>query len=386
MLNLCFRIFVLFLCVGMAKLVTGSETISLSSGEPSLKLLQSGTPTSIRGLSVVDDQVAWASGSNGWVARTADRGRSWQWMQVLGFEQIDFRDIEAFSDQEAVLLSAGSPLLILRTEDGGRTWAVAHRDDRPEIFFDGMDFGPEASPGSTDSPGSPSSHGKWGIAFGDAIAGRMPLLRTSDGGRSWQDITPEADLQIADGEAGFAASGTSVRVVKLGVPAAGQVSGDQISPSLNYRIFIGTGGSQSRLLFSDDGGRSWDSHPTPLIQGSASTGIFSIAFRDSQYGVAVGGDYLNDQQSDRAMFLTRDGGRTWQAPVKGTNGYRSAVEYLSTDSLIACGTSGVDISMDGGQNWQLLTTDGYHVVRRAKNGNWVLLAGANGRIAELKSK
>src|SRR5690554_3311653 len=96
------------------------STLGFFRDEPSLHILQSGTPTSIRGLSVVDEQVAWVSGSNGWVARTDDRGKTWQWMQVPGFEEVDFRDVEAFSAEEAVLLSAGSPLLILRTGMGGR--------------------------------------------------------------------------------------------------------------------------------------------------------------------------------------------------------------------------------------------------------------------------
>jgi len=356
----------------------GLEYIGYPDTNPQLKILQQGTPTSIRGLSVVDDSVAWVSGSNGWVARTADRGRNWQWMQVPGFEEVDFRDVEAFSAEEAVLLSAGSPLLILRTRDGGQTWAVAHRDDRAEVFFDGMDFGPVDVQDSPGSPASPGSHGQWGITFGDAIDGRMPLLVTEDGGWNWRDITAEADLKIADGEAGFAASGTGIRMVKLDVSAAGQGSAEA-----NYRIFIGTGGSQSRLLFSDDWGLNWESYPTPMMQGTASTGIFSIAFRDPQNGVVVGGDYQNDRNPDRVMFFTSDGGRTWHAPENGTGGYRSAVEYLSANSLIACGTSGVDISTDGGQNWQNLTSEGYHVVRKAKNGNWVLLAGADGRIAEL---
>ncbi len=343
----------------------------------SVKLLQSGVQTSLRGLSVVDDQVAWVSGSNGWVARTADRGRNWQWMQVSGFETTDFRDIEAFSDREAVLLSAGSPLLILRTEDGGKNWILAHRDDRDEIFFDGMDFGVPAAQNNGPAhrqetePDKPTlstratmSTSLWGIAFGDAIDGRMPLLVTGDGGRSWQDITAAANLRIADGEAGFAASGTSIRVV-------------------DGRIYIGTGGSQSRLLCSDDGGLNWESHSTTMLQGGSSTGIFSIAFRNAQEGVVVGGDYMNDRNPDRTVLLTKDGGRSWQAPEQGTGGYRSAVEYISDEKLIACGTSGVDISTDGGQNWHSLTGEGYHVVRKAKNGNWLLLAGANGRIGEL---
>jgi len=315
-----------------------------------IRLLEQGPDTSIRGLSLVNDQIAWVSGSNGWVGRSTDGGRAWFWTQVPGYESVDFRDIEAFSDQEAVLLSAGSPLFILHTSDGGKTWHLAHQDHRPEIFFDGMDYWP---------------NGKWGIAFGDAIQGVMPLLFTRDAGRSWEDITEKAQLRIAGGEAGFAASGTSIRVIE-------------------GRIYIGTGGSQSRLLFSDDQGITWHHHSTPLTQGSTSTGVFSIAFQNKLQGVAVGGDFQDDKNADRAVFLTSDGGQSWSAPQIGTRGYRSSVEYIGPDTLIACGTSGVDLSTDGGQTWSAVSEDSYHVVRRAKNGDWVLLAGARGRIASFE--
>jgi hypothetical protein len=50
---------------------------------------------------------------------------------------------------------------------------------------------------------------------------------------------------------------------------------------------------------------------------------------------------------------------------------------------LACGTSGVDISKDRGNNWELISKDGFHVVQKAKKGNTVFLAGSNGRIAQL---
>ncbi|RQP12645.1 MAG: oxidoreductase, partial [Parapedobacter sp.] len=63
--------------------------------------------------------------------------------------------------------------------------------------------------------------------------------------------------------------------------------------------------------------------------------------------------------------------------------YRSAVEYVGDRHLVATGTSGVDYSSDGGMTWKTISGDGYHVVRRAKKGRWILLAGAGGRIATL---
>src|ERR1700744_3359092 len=91
-------------------------------------LLQQGTPTSIRGLSVVDDNVAWISGSNGYTAITKDGGKNWVWQEVKGFEKADFRDIEAFSDKEAKIMASGTPALILKTIDGGKNWQIKYRN------------------------------------------------------------------------------------------------------------------------------------------------------------------------------------------------------------------------------------------------------------------
>lgn len=341
----------------LSKLINQSLFLLLFSGaacacyaqDLTIDILEQGKPTSIRGLSVLDDSVAWVSGSNGWVGRTADRGKTWNWLQVAGHETTDFRDIEAFSGSEALIISAGSPLIILRTADGGNTWQGTYRDEQPDIFFDGMDFWDDDR----------------GIAYGDPIGGVMQLLETRDGGRSWQNMSERAGLQLTDGEAGFAASGTGIRALQGG------------------HVFIASGGHRSRLFHSGDYGLTWSARACPIIQGTASTGIFSIAFRDEHRGVAAGGDYHHDRLTRNTVLLTEDGGITWKAPKRGTNGYRSAVEYISNGILLATGTSGVDISLDGGNHWDALSGGSFHVARKAKNGTWVVLAGVNGRIASL---
>ena len=55
-----------------------------------IELLQQGKANSIRGLSVVDDHVAWISASKGAIAITLDGGKTWDWKQVAGFEKSDF--------------------------------------------------------------------------------------------------------------------------------------------------------------------------------------------------------------------------------------------------------------------------------------------------------
>ncbi|HEY1024881.1 MAG TPA: YCF48-related protein [Sphingobacteriaceae bacterium] len=312
--------------------------------------LTSGTNTSIRGLSVVNDSVAWVSGSNGWSARTTDGGKNWKWLQIKGYEKFDFRDIEAFSAGKAIVVNAGSPAVILLTADGGDTWKEVYRNSSPHIFLDGMDFW------NADA----------GIVYGDPIGGILQLFKTNDGGKTWIDISHKNRNTLIEGEASFAASGTNIRTLMDG------------------ECWIATGGTQSRIFYSPDYGDTWRVYPCPIIQGSSSTGPFSIAFRSVTNGVAAGGDYLRDTVTTNNFLITRDGGKTWAAPVTKPFGYRSSVEFITEDHLVATGTSGTDISVDGGRTWNNISPEGFHVVRRAKSGKLLLLSGSNGRIACLR--
>jgi len=76
-------------------------------------------------------------------------------------------------------------------------------------------------------------------------------------------------------------------------------------------------------------------------------------------------------------------GKRWNSPVVPPHGYRSCVEFITADRLLTCGTSGIDVSEDGGKNWRLISPESFHVCRKAKSGKSVYLAGANGRIAKL---
>ena len=237
----------------------------------------------------------------------------------------------------------------MKTVDGGETWNVVYEDKTPGMFLDAMEFWNKQK----------------GIVIGDPINGRFFVLRTSDEGNSWREI-PFANLPKADsGEACFAASGTNIRAL----------DGEEA-------CFV-SGGRRSRLF--------WKGVPIdlPIVQGAETTGANSIAVRDSKklngslHFVVVGGDFAKDTVADKDCFITTDGGKTWKAPLTPPKGYRSCVEYITQTRLITCGTSGVDVSADGGTHWQFITKQAFHVCRKAKGGKAVFLAGGNGRIAKL---
>jgi photosystem II stability/assembly factor-like uncharacterized protein len=315
-----------------------------------LHILSDSLSCSIRGLSVVSDRVIWVSGSQGMIGRSIDSGKTWRWTRVKHFEQRDFRDVEAFDENKAVIMAIAEPACLLMTLDGGRSWNPVFLDSAKGMFLDAMEFW------NTES----------GIVLGDPIDGRFYIARSFDGGLHWHPIPREERPESEPGEACFAASGTNLR--KLNRQEACFVSG----------------GSRSRLFIRDQ------QLNLPILQGSESTGANSIAIEDdrSLHGgdrmIVVGGDFSRDSLRDRNCFLSKDRGKTWVAPATGPHGYRSCVEWIGEHRAICCGTNGVDISPDGGLNWRLISGLGFHVCRRAKQGRSVFLAGPRGRIARLE--
>ena len=317
--------------------------INLYSFSQSVKLLTSGTNTSIRGLSAVNDRVIWVSGSNGTVGRSLDSGNTFKWTTIKGFEKTDFRDIEAFDESAAVIMSVAEPAYILRTVDGDETWKVVYENKTKGMFLDAMEFWNDNS----------------GIVIGDPINGKFFIARTFNGGMKWQDIPPQ-NYPVADsGEACFASSGTNIR--KLNKQEA---------------IFV-SGGSKSHLFIRDK------KILLPIIQGTQSTGANSMAVKDAKTIAVVGGDFTTKDSTTKNCFITKDGGITWLAPTIPPHGYRSCVEYLGKKTWISCGLNGVDYSTDEGNTWTWISKESFHVCRKAKSSKAVFFAGGNGRVGKL---
>lgn len=302
---------------------------------------------SMRGLSMVGNNVVWASGTNGYVGKSLDGGETWNWYQIKGYEKIDFRDIQAFSAQKAIAMGISSPAYILLTEDGGEHWQEVYKNTEPKIFLDGIDFW----------------NANIGLAVGDPIHNKMQLLRTKDGGRTWEDISSRLKYEMVEGEAIFAASGTAIKTIKGG------------------KVWIATGGVVSNIYFSDNYGDTWSKFQCPILQGLDSQGAFSIDFFNSKQGIVVGGDYKNDKDKSNNSYLTKDGAKTWLQPQTSVLGFRSAVRYLNKDTLVATGTSGIDISYDGGKNWTNISKDSFNAV--ASNFDTVILVGSQSRMLKI---
>jgi photosystem II stability/assembly factor-like uncharacterized protein len=316
------------------------------------------TRSSFRGLSVVDSRVAWISGSRARFVKTTDGGATWIIGAIGKRDSLDFRDIHAFDANTAVAISSGEAekglATIVRTTDGGASWTTVYTTDRKGVFFDAISFWDR----------------KHGIVQSDPVDGKLVLLTTDDGGRTWTRVDPKGIPEVLEGEAAFAASGTALTVQG------------------SSNAWIATGGAAvARVYRSTDRGRTWTAVATPLHSGNGSAGAFSVAFADAKRGVVVGGDYAKPREASVSIAITDDGGLTWKEPTGSTPPvFLSAVAYVpgtSGKSLIALGTAGTAMSSDGGQSWTMVDSVSHNAVQFASK-NIGFAAGDRGRISKWK--
>src|SRR5690606_36188351 len=238
-----------------------SSLVILLPGVVSAQLASqsSGTDAEFRAMHAPSADVVWTAGRGGVYARTTDGGATWQADSVPGAEGLFFTGAWAADAANAWLLGTsfdGGLARIYRTADGGDSWTVQWESTADGVFMDALQC--------------------WTlehcVAYGDPLDGALMIVRTTDG-RTWSRVPPSALPTLLEGEAGFAASGTTLTL-------RGSAHG-----------WIGTGGgARARVYITQDGGATWSAADTPL-PGNATSGIFGITFSDSLNGVAAGGNY-----------------------------------------------------------------------------------------------
>jgi photosystem II stability/assembly factor-like uncharacterized protein len=320
------------------------------------QLQDSHSHAGLRGIHAVSDSVAWASGTDGTILHTIDGGTTWTRCAVPpDGEKLDFRGVWAWNEKEAEVLSSGAGDLsrVYRTNDACAHWIEERKNTDADGFWDALVYQSQ----DWDMLGDLNT----GVILGDPIAGTFHIELMLQG-HGWY-LDREA-CKANPNEAAFAASNSSVLV--LGA----------------HRYMIGTGGKTgSHIILSPDLGdphkRTCASIPVPVASGTDSAGIFSLAFRDFNHGVAVGGDYKKPADATSTAARTNDGGQHWKAASKPPHGFRSAVAWSAAQrAWITVGTNGSDISHDDGKSWQPLD-----------DGNWNALSlpfavGPGGRIGK----
>src|ERR1700739_2939908 len=127
----------------------------------------------LRGIDNVGGGVAWASGTNGTVLRTEDGGYVWQSCSVPpGAEKLDFRGIQAFDANTAIVMSSGKGDLsrLYKTTDGCHSWRLIFTNPNKDGFWDAIVL---------------NRFDNDGELLGDPVDGRFAFWETEDKGMTW---------------------------------------------------------------------------------------------------------------------------------------------------------------------------------------------------------
>jgi photosystem II stability/assembly factor-like uncharacterized protein len=328
--------------------------VFLAPQTPTPQTLHSGEDSSLRGLSLDhagNNLIVWATGSNGVILRSADAGQNWTRLHIDGAETADFRGVQSFGADIAYVFSVGTDNKshIYKTKNAGKTWRMQYSDQRPAFFLDGLVCRSE----------------KVCFAISDPIDGKFPILHTEDG-EHWAELPKDSEPAALPTEGVFAASNSSLILCGF----------------RKKDLLFATGGPAARVFRSHDDGHSWAVANTPILSGSPSSGIFSIACIGRTV-VAVGGDYRNPNATKSVAAYSKDSGATWHLSDHPPAGFRSAVLATGTDTWVTVGTSGTDASFDAGVHWSPVNRENANVV--VSIGPYlVLTAGPKSTSTQLK--
>src|SRR6266436_4239154 len=171
--------------------------------------------------------------------------------------------------------------------------------------------------------------------------GTQFLLKTIDGGTSWQTIGPDLTRTRADEKDSKQVLGTILTIapseIKDGV------------------IWVGT--DDGNIQLTKDGGAAWQNvTPAGVSEWSTVSIIESSHFDAGTAYAAVNRNNLDDLRPH--IFRTRDFGKNWQETVSGIRDgdfVRTVREDPARKGLLYAGTErGVYVSFDGGDHWQSL--------------------------------
>jgi photosystem II stability/assembly factor-like uncharacterized protein len=163
--------------------------------------------------------------------------------------------------------------------------------------------------------------------------GMQYVLKTSDGARTWKEISP--DLTTKQGD-------------PTGVIQA-------ISPSAAQAGVIWVGASTGLVQLTQDNGATWKNVTPPAMPNGAEVRVIEASPTDANTAYVIAGAFGGTHPN---VFRTRDAGKTWQKIVLGlpeNSVARVVREDPTRKGLLYAGTeTGVYVSFDGGDGWQPL--------------------------------
>lgn len=214
--------------------------------------------------------------------------------------------------------AVGHAELILRTTDGGNSWERVHfAPENQQPLLDVWFGGPD---------------------HGIAVGAYGVIYSSTDGGAVWGQV-PFEPVPLADAAATPTAPDDMEAEVDLGF----EFHLNAIAHGPDKRLYIGA--EAGRLFRSDDDGASWRELPSP--------------YDGSFYGILpLDGDALLAFGLRGNLFRSDDGGMKWTAIPTGTVAMLTSGARIDSDTIVISGMAGVLLlSRDGGHSFALSQQD-----------------------------
>jgi photosystem II stability/assembly factor-like uncharacterized protein len=334
------KLFLKSLLVLFVVLVSGSQIYSQWVTQVS------GTTQRFRNIRAVDDNVVWACGNGGVVARTVNGGTTWQLKTSPDAGSINY-GLDALDSLTAWVsgtVGGSADVNIWKTTDGGATWVSQYHNATG--FGDALRFF-DANNGVYVGDPDPYPSTNWEI------------LTTSNGGTTWNRV-PLANFPPADSVNG-----------EFGAACAMDIVGN----SVWFCGYSAVTGTPNTIYKSTDKGLNWTMSSYVNISGTSGSNY--VAFSSANNGVNLG--------LDGSRAVTTDGGATWAVTSGAPQAYRYITNVPGWNSFIGVGSTGLVVySNDGGLNWTTMTsgtTNSLYIVDATLKSAWA--AGNTGTIIKL---
>ncbi|MDE3053864.1 MAG: glycosyl hydrolase [Gemmatimonadota bacterium] len=348
-------------------------------------------------------------GNDGGATVTLDGGTHWssesnqptaQIYHVATDNQVPYRVYGAQQDRGTYSIASATNRGGISSQDwydvaGGESGYVLPAPGAPDTVFAGSYFGDltrwnratgeaqDVTPWPENTEGHAAATVKYRFSWTSPLAfdpfqpytlysGSQYLLKTTDGGRSWTEISP--DLTRND-KSKQQLSGGPITLDNVGAEYYDVIY--TIAPSTLSKGLIWTGTDDGLIQLTRDGGAHWTNVTPRALPEWAHVELIDASTRDAGNAyAAVGARMLGNDAP--YLFRTRDYGQSWTSIAAGLAG---TVYFVREDpvraNLLYAGTEkGVYVSFDDGDHWQSLMLNLPHTSMRdlVVHGNDLVLA------------
>jgi len=322
---------VLFYSFLLLAFVSNAQWLTQSTNFPAAS-------TGIKDISIVSENVVWASGYNGTspttpfagFCRTLDGGTTWTSGVInnvpANYTFSNIMGVDGFTAYACMFDGAANKGGgIFKTVDGGFNWT----QQGTGLIFDDLSF--------------PNFVHFWnsnrGICQGDPNAGYYEIYTTTDGGTNWTRV-PKANIPD---------------------PLTDEVAYVEVYEVIGDTIWFGT--NKGRVFKSVDAGLNWDAYYTgvPSVNGR-------IAFKNTMEGLLT---YVNNNAI--LMVKTVNGGQTWTNVFPSGTMFINDLKVIRETGIYVSSGVGVSFSNDDGAKWSTLDSGTQRMQQRWLDANtgWI---------------